>query len=64
MTVAVIIKATDEYADNTMLAMVTVAVMPKEGIETNDCCCYYYQGCRYMRVVIYILLEHRVRMRS
>jgi hypothetical protein len=42
MTVAVIIKATDEYADNTMLVMVTVAVMPKEGIETNDCCCYYY----------------------
>ena len=43
MTVAVIIKATDEYADDTMLlAMVTVAAMPKEGIETNDCCCYYY----------------------
>ena len=36
MTVAVIIKATDEYADTNMLAMVTVAVMPKEGIET--CC--------------------------
>ena len=41
MTVAVIIKATDEYADKTMLAIVTEAVMPKEGIETNDCCCYY-----------------------
>ena len=53
MTVAVIIKATDEYADNTMLAMVTVAVMPKEGIETNDCCYNYYSCCRFMRVAIY-----------
>jgi len=24
-----------------MLVMVAVAVIPKEGIETNDCCCYY-----------------------
>ena len=41
MTVAVIIKAAHEYADNVMLAMVTVAVIPKEGIETNDCCRYH-----------------------
>ena len=24
-----------------MLVMVAIAVIPKEGIETNDCCCYY-----------------------
>ena len=63
MTVAVIIKATDEYADTNMLAMVTVVVMPKEGIETNDCCCYY-KGCLSIYVCSYMLLEHRVRMRS
>jgi hypothetical protein len=24
-----------------MLVMVAITVIPKEGIETNDCCCYY-----------------------
>ena len=41
MTVAVIIKAAHEYAEDVMLAMVTVVVILKEGIETNDCCCYH-----------------------
>ena len=53
MTVAVIIKATRECVNTATLVMITVAVIPKEGIETNDCCCYH-EGCRLM--CIYVLL--------
>jgi hypothetical protein len=35
MTVAVIIKAAHEYADNVMLAMVTVTVISKEARYRN-----------------------------